>query len=80
MMFYHNLIYQYQNTETMVPVFTLEQCDRETWANSVDPDQTAQGSKFDQILHCLPFHHTILVSSSGSQWTCSNFRTDKVGS
>ena len=29
--------------------------DRQIWANSVDPDQTAE-QQSDQGLHCLPFH------------------------
>ena len=29
--------------------------DKEGWANSVDPDQTALKEQFDQDLHCLPF-------------------------
>ena len=28
--------------------------DRQTWANSVDPDQMQQNTVSDQGLHCLP--------------------------
>ena len=30
--------------------------DRQVWANSVDPDQTAPNQQSDWGLHCLPFH------------------------
>ena len=34
-----------------VPKFS----DRQVWANSADPDQTALEESSDQGLHCLPF-------------------------
>ena len=33
----------------------LKFSERQVWANSVDPDQTAPSKQSDQGLHCLPF-------------------------
>ena len=37
--------------------------DRQAWANSVDPNQTAPKEQFDQGPHCLQLHHNILDTS-----------------
>ena len=34
---------------------TMNNGARSSWANSVDPDQTAPKEQSDQGLHCLPF-------------------------
>ena len=41
-------------------------CDRQAYANSVDPDQTPQNRASDQGLHCLT-SSTILDTSTGSK-------------
>ena len=37
--------------------------DRQAWANSADPDQTAPKEQSDQGLHCLPFRLQLLDAS-----------------
>ena len=38
---------------------------RQSWANSVDPDQTPQNAASDQGLHCLPLIQQQLNMISG---------------
>ena len=54
--------------------------DRQTWANSVDPDEMLQNAASHQGLHCLPLIQQFLDTTSGSKCTCSNSRTSMVQS
>ena len=46
--------------------------DRQTWTNSVDPDQTPQNAASDQGLHCLPLTQQFSIHSRVvNTFTCS---------
>ena len=50
-----------------------EYWDRQTWANSVDPDQTLQNATSDQGLHCLSLIQLFLDTSTGCQMELLKF-------
>ena len=58
----HGIFHEYSND----PKFL----DRQVWANSVDPDQTAP----DQGLHCLPFSLHLLDSLLYSKMILCQFQ------
>ena len=43
--------------------------DRQTLANSIDPDQTPQNAASDQGLHCLPVIQQFYKHSQAVNWT-----------
>ena len=48
--------------------------DRQTCANSADPDHTPQNAASDQGLYCLPCSHSaVLRTSTGNAKVFSNF-------
>ena len=47
---------------------------RQTWADSVDPDQTPRSAASDLGLHCLLFIQQFATHQFVIKWTCSKFR------
>ena len=44
--------------------------DRQTLANSVDPDQTPQNAASDQGPHCLPLIQQFYTLLQAEKWIC----------
>ena len=52
--------------------------DRQTWANSVDPDKTLQNTASHQDLQNLPLIQQFLDKTSGSKLYLFKFKNSKV--
>ena len=48
------------------------QANRDTFVNSVEPDETALDEQSHQALHCLPFCYWFLTENLLQQWLCPN--------
>ena len=48
-----------------------------TFANSVDPDETARNEPSHQDLHCLPFGFGFLITPHPQQWICPKSKIEE---